>query len=181
MTTNQIPITNGKGSKELINGNYNVTAEINGYDNSSLDPTQITIDDATQEFKFTIAANGTLTLNVLDEESVGIPIENASFYRCDSSGNAYGDVITSDVDGNAVFNNVPFSADGNIVVYYKQVDSDGSHTFDDTLKQIVLTEETTTVEVVNPEAELKTFIITDKNYADLPVSDGILNLERENN
>lgn len=51
----EIPITNGKGSKELINGTYNVTAEIDGYDNSTLDPTQITIDDATQEYKFTIA------------------------------------------------------------------------------------------------------------------------------
>lgn len=122
--------------------------------------------------------NGTLTLNVVDEASVGIPIENASFYRCDSGGKTYGNIITSDSDGNAVFNYVPYSADGTIVLYYKQVGSDGSHTFDNSLKQITLTEETTTIEVVNEEADLKTFTITDKNYADLPVTDGTITIEQ---
>lgn len=175
----EIPITNGEGSKELINGTYNVTAEIDGYDNSTLNPTQITIDDETTDYYFTIAATGTLTLNVLDEASVGVPIENAHFYRCDASGNIYGSLISSNSDGDAVFNNVPYSADGSVIVYYKQIDSDGSHTFDDTLKQIALTQEATTIEVINPEADIKNFTITDKNYADLPVLDGTITVQKE--
>lgn len=33
-----IPITNGKGNKSLINGNYSVTASVNGYDNATIEP-----------------------------------------------------------------------------------------------------------------------------------------------
>ena len=36
MSQHVIPITNGKGTKELTNGTYNVTGEFTGYDNSYL-------------------------------------------------------------------------------------------------------------------------------------------------
>ena len=33
-----IPITNGVGSKELLRGSYDVSANVSGYDNSSINP-----------------------------------------------------------------------------------------------------------------------------------------------
>lgn len=38
-----VPITNGIGSKELNAGNYSVTAEVLGYDNTTLSPSNIKI------------------------------------------------------------------------------------------------------------------------------------------
>lgn len=175
-----IPITNGVGSKELDNGTYTVTAEITGYDNASIDPASQEVIEGTDEYSFTIAANGTLTLHVSDDGTeIGVPIVGATFYRCDAEGNTYGDPIESTEDGNAVFNNVPFAEENAPVIYYKQTLSDGEHTFDDTLQNTTLTEETATVEVSNPEAAVRTFKVTDANYADLPIADGTITLSSE--
>ena len=176
-TVHEIPLTNGKGSKELVDGTYTVTAEIDGYDNDSIDPTEVTIEEGTNDYSFTIAATGTLTLHVTDDgTTIGVPVEGATFIRCDSEGNTYGTAISSDSEGNAVFNYVPHSATTTIKVYYKQTGSDGSHTFDDTLKETSLSEATLTVEVENSEATAKQVMVTDKNYANLPVGDGTLTL-----
>ena len=59
-----IPITNGKGSKELTSGTYNVVAEITGYNNDSIDPNTLDIEEGTNDYNLTIAASGTLTLHV---------------------------------------------------------------------------------------------------------------------
>lgn len=175
--THNIPITNGKGSKEIVVGNYNATADVQGYDSSTLMPTEVNIVDGVTQYNFTIEATGTLTLHVTDDgTNIGVPIKGATFIRCDADGKTYGNEVTSNVDGNAVFNNVPFSADDNITVYFKQTGSDGSHTFDNTLKNTVLNTQTATVEIENPEAALREFLITDKNYTNLPVSDGTLTL-----
>ena len=44
----RIPITNGIGSLEVVNGRYNVTAEVPGYDNSTLTPKSIEIVDGVE-------------------------------------------------------------------------------------------------------------------------------------
>ena len=65
----RIPITNGIGSLEVVNGRYNVTAEVPGYDNSTLTPKSIEIVDGVETYAFTISATGTLTINVTDTGS----------------------------------------------------------------------------------------------------------------
>ena len=173
-----IPITNGKGSKELANGSYNVVANIPGYDNSTIDPATEEITDGVNEYTFTISATGTLTLHVSDDGTeLGVPIEGATFYRCDASGNTYGDAIESDIDGNAVFEKVPFSTEGDApVIYFKQTLSDGEHTFDAELQNVTLDAETKTVEITNAVAENREFTVTDAYYANLPISDGEITL-----
>lgn len=168
-----IDITNGIGSKELVNGTYTVSSSTTGYDNTSVLPAQVEIVEGTDEYSFTIAATGTLTLHVSDDGTdIGIPIEGATFVRCDSLGTTYGDEITSDSDGNAVFNSVPFALENAPTIYYKQTGSDGSHTFDNTLKTTTLTTDTGTVEVLNEIATTRNFNFTDANYSGLPIADG---------
>ena len=88
-----------------------------------------------------------------------------------------------DLKGKKVFcrvdYNVPFDAENAPTIYYKQTLSDGEHTFDDTLQNTTLTEETATVEVANPEAAARTVKITDANYANLPIADGTITLSSE--
>lgn len=113
-----IPITNGKGSKTLVNENYSVTASVNGYDNATIEPSSEEITEGVNEYSFTIAANGTLTLHVSDDGTdIGVPIVGATFYRCDAEGTTYGEAVTSDDEGNAVFNNVPYADDGTDQTY----------------------------------------------------------------
>lgn len=181
MAQHVIPITNGKGSKELANDTYTVTAAFEGYDNSSITPSSQEITEGENSYNFTISATGTLTLHVSDDGTeIGIPIVGATFNRCDSEGTPYGEVITSDDEGNAVFNNVPFSADGNPpTIYFKQISSDGEHTFNADLQNTTLDSETKTLEIENAMAESREFNITDAYYEGLPIENGELTLEKE--
>lgn len=43
MGRHTIPITNGKGSIRLVNGNYKVSAVVEGYDPDSIEPKNVTI------------------------------------------------------------------------------------------------------------------------------------------
>lgn len=172
-----IPITNGKGSKELANGTYNVVANISGYDNASVDPAQIEITEGVNEYSLTIAATGTLTLHVSDDGTdIGIPIVGASFMRCDAEGTTYGEAKVSDDDGNVVFDAVPYHETEAPNIYYKQIGSDGEHTFDDTLQTTTMDSDTKTIEVENPIAAERTFTITDANYENLFIENGQINL-----
>lgn len=174
-----IPITNGVGSKEIDNGTYTITANIVGYDNATIDPASQEITEGVDNYSFTIGATGTLTLHVSDDGTeIGLPIVGAVFYRCDAEGNQYGDPIQSDDSGNAVFNNVPYSVEGNAPeIYFKQISSDGGHTFNSELQNTTLTEETGIVEIMNATAAERTFNLTDANYANLPIADGEITLE----
>ena len=169
-----VPITNGMGSKEIIEGKYDVKANVIGYDNDSLTPVEQEITDGINEYSFTIAATGTLILHVSDDgTNVGIPIIGAKFYRTDSSGKTYGNEIITDDQGNATLNYVPFSTTGTPPdVYFKQVSSDGEHTFDSSVKQVKLDSETKTVEIKNEAATLRTIKLTDESYEGLPIEDG---------
>ena len=170
-----VTITNGSGSTDLINGTYSVTADVTGYDNTSINPNSITVDAGTNSYAFTIAADGTLTLHVTEDgTTTGTPIVGATFKRTDSAGTEYGDVITTNASGDAVFNNVPFSATGAPTIYYKQLASDGNHEFDNTIQSTTLTTNTETIQIQNPLGATRVVTLTDANYANLPIDAGTL-------
>ena len=170
-----VTITNGSGTSELINGAYTVEASVVGYDNASIAPSSLTISSGTNSYAFTIASTGTLTLHVTEDgTSTGTPIIGATFIRTDSAGNEYGAVITTDTNGDAVFNNVPYAASGAPAIYYKQTASDGDHEFDNTVQNTTMTTQTSTLEIQNPAGATRTITLTDSNYANLPIESGTL-------
>lgn len=157
-----VNITNGTGSENLINGDYTVTALVTGYDNTTINPTDITVDAVINEYAFSIAATGTLTLHVTDTgTSAGTPIVGATFIRTDAT-------------GNAVFNNVPYADTNAPTIYFKQTASDGDHEFDDAVQSTTLTTDTQTLEIQNTVGALRTITLTDANYENLPVDSGTL-------
>lgn len=169
-------ITNGTGTSNLINDTYSVTASVTGYDNTSIDPTSISVVEGTNTYAFTISATGTLTLHVSEDgTSTGTPIVGATFVRTDSSGTEYGSPITSDSNGDAVFNNMPFDSTNAPTIYFKQTASDGDHEFSSAVQSTTMTISTNTLEIQNTLGALRTINLTDENYANLPV-DGTLNL-----
>ena len=179
MARHTISITNGKGSIELVNGVYNATAVVGGYEASTLDPKQVTIMDGTNDYVFTISAKGVLTLHVTDtgDRITGVQVVGAKFVRTDSTGTIIGVEAITDHDGNAVFNNVPFASSGSTEIYYKQITSDGGHTFDDTVKAIVMTASTEIIEIANPTAPVRNIMLTDASFPNLPIKDGQIILE----
>ena len=179
MARHTIPITNGKGSIELVAGIYNATAIAGGYDASTLNPKSVTIIDGTDTYAFTISAKGILTLHVTDtgDPNTGVQIVGAKFIRTDSTGTIVGNEIITNDDGDAVFNNVPFAETGSTAIYYKQISSDGGHTFDDTVKSITMTEETETVQITNPTAPVRNFTLMDESFPNIPIIDGQILLQ----
>ncbi len=172
-----ININNGTGTGELINGSYTVTADVTGYDNTSINPSSITVEAGTNTYAFTISATGTLTLHVTEDgTTTGTPIVGATFVRTDSLGTEYGTPITSDANGDAVFNNVPFDATNAPLIYYKQTASDGDHEFDQTVQNTSLTTSTATVEIINQPGATRTINLTDSNYSNLPIESGSITL-----
>ena len=172
-----ININNGTGTGELINGTYTVTSTVTGYDNTSINPSSVTVEAGTNTYAFTISATGTLTLHVTEDgTTTGTPIVGATFVRTDSTGTEYGTPITSDTNGDAVFNNVPFDATNAPLVYYKQTASDGDHEFDQTVQSTSLTTQTATVEITNQPGATRTINLTDSNYSNLPIDSGSITL-----
>ena len=172
-----ININNGTGTGELINGTYTVTSTVTGYDNTSINPSSVTVEAGTNTYAFTISATGTLTLHVTEDgTTTGTPIVGATFIRTDSAGNEYGTAITSDTNGDAVFNNVPFDATNAPLVYYKQTASDGDHEFVQTVQSTTLTTSTATVEITNQPGATRTINLTDSNYSNLPIDSGSITL-----
>ena len=170
-------ITNGTGTSNLINDTYAVTADVVGYNNISINPDSLTVTDSVNTYAFTISATGTLTLHVTEDgTSTGTPIVGATFVRTDSTGTEYGTSITSDANGDAVFNNVPFAATGAPTIYYKQTASDGNHEFDNTVQNTTMTTDTLTIQVQNTLGALRTINLTDANYANLPIDSATLTL-----
>lgn len=166
-----ISITNGQGTENILNGSYSVTTNTVGYDNTTIDPSSVTIVEGTDSYAFKLAATGTLTVHVTEEgTSDGTSVVGATFKRTDSTGTEYGDVITTNEQGNAVFNNVPFAATGAPIIYYKQLASDGNHEYSSEVRQITLTESTGTVEIQNAIPALRTISYTDANYDGLPLT-----------
>lgn len=170
-----VNIVNGIGKTNLMNGTYTVSANVEGYNNLSLTPTNVIVNDNIDTYNFTIAATGTLTLHVTEEgTSMGTPVVGATFIRTDCAGNEYGEAITTDGNGNAVFNNVPFASTNAPVIYFKQLSSDVDHEFNSQVQSTVMTTSTQTIEIRNRIGELKTIYLTDLNYEDLPIANGTL-------
>lgn len=172
-----INITNGVGTSELINDTYTVTANVNGYDNSSINPSSVTVDEQTNTYNFTISASGTLTLHVTEDgTTTGTPIVGATFIRTDGTGTEYGTTITTDSNGDAVFSNVPFASTNAPIIYYKQTASDGNHEFDNTVQSTTMTTDTSTIEIENALGASRTINLTDANYSNLPIETAELTL-----
>jgi hypothetical protein len=170
-----ITITDGSGTAELLNDTYSVVSNTNGYDNTSIEPSSVTITNGVNSYAFTVAATGTLTIHVTEDgTSTGTPVVGATFIRTDSAGNEYGSAITTDTNGDAVMNNVPFSSTSAPNIYYKQTASDGNHEFVNTVQSTTLTTQTSTVEVENTPAATRTITLTDANYENLPIESGTL-------
>lgn len=172
-----VNIINGTGTSELINDTYTVTAQVTGYDNTTIDPTSLTVEEGTNNYAFTISATGTLTLHVTEDgTTTGTPIVGATFYRTDNTGTEYGSSITTDSNGDAIFDNVPFDATNAPTIYYKQTASDGDHEFDSTVKSTTLATDTSTIEIQNTPGATRTITLTDANYANLPIDSGTITL-----
>lgn len=170
-----ITITNGTGTSDVVNGNYTVSAQVTGYENSTITPNNVSIVQGTNTYAFTIGASGTLTLHVTENGTdTGTAVVGATFIRTDQDGNEYGKVITSDATGDAVFSNVPFAESGAPTIYYKQTASDGNHEFDANVQSITMTSSTQTVQVTNALGALRTINLTDANYENLPVEGALL-------
>ena len=173
----QINIENGEGTQRIINGNYNVTSLVNGYNNDSIFPSNIEVDKDRTEYYFTIRATGTLMLQVTENATPsGIPIVGAEFYRTDQNGTTYGSPIYTNANGIAVFNNVPYSDENPPIIYFRQTSSDGEHSFNDEVQQTTLNEETKTIEIENLKAIVRTFYLKDSNYENLPITTGNITL-----
>lgn len=163
-------ISNGQGKVDLPNDVFSVTATATGYDGSTLNPASVTVTAGVTEYSFTISATGSLILHVTEDgTSAGTPVEGATFYRCDNNGNTYGSAFTTDSTGNATLTNIPWDTDGNAKIYYKQTETASGHSFDSKLKEIVLTQATTTVEVENQLLVSRTIKLTEAGYDGLSV------------
>ena len=172
-----INITDGQGTGSLINGSYTVTANSTGYDNTTINPSSVNVVEGTNTYQFTIAATGTLTLHVTEDgTSTGTPIVGATFIRTDSTGNTYGSAITTDSNGDAVFNNVPYDSIDAPTIYYKQTASDGDHEFSNLVQSTTLTTSTETIEIQNTPGATRTITLTDANYSNLPIGTATLTL-----
>lgn len=172
-----ITITNGTGTSNIINGNFNVTSNVNGYDNTSINPSSVNITEDTNTYQFTISASGTLTLHVTEDGTAsGVPVVGASFIRTDASGNTYGNSITTDSNGDAIFSNMPYAETDAPTIYFKQTASDGEHEFNDQVQSTTMSESTSTLEIENTLGALRTITLIDANYENLPL-DGTLTLE----
>lgn len=179
MARHTIPITNGKGSIELVNGNYKATVVANGYDASTLNPQEISIVEGTNNYTFTVSGNGTLTLHVTDtgEKVSGIQVVGAKFIITDETGTTQGKEAITNQDGNALFENVPYYETDSPVIYYKQISSDGAHTFDDNVKSVIMNEQNITVEIENPTAPERNITLTDASYPSIVIKDAQITLE----
>ena len=172
-----VTIINGTGTAQLINDTYSVTAEITGYDNTSIDPATLNVVEGTNSYALTVSATGTLTLHVTEEgTSAGTPIIGATFIRTDVNGNEYGNLITTDTNGDAIFNNVPYATTGAPIIYFKQTASDGDHEFNSTVQNTTMTTSTETLEIQNQVGATRTITLTDTNYTNLPIDAGTLTL-----
>lgn len=172
-----ITITNGTGQGNISNGTYTVASNTVGYQNTTVNPKELNVIEGTDTYELTISAEGTLTLHVTETgETSGTAVQGAKFIRCDSEGNTYGNEITTDTNGNAVFQNVPYDASNAPLIYFKQTSSDEIHEFDPTLKNTTLETSTKTLEISNILPTLRTIKLNDANYSGLPIASGTITL-----
>ncbi len=175
MANYNVTITNGVGSQIMQTGTYDVTAQANGYDVSTLTPKTFTATDTGATQAFTLTANGTLTFIVNETGAEGgTPITSGSIVMTDATGaTEYGQPVTIGADGTAVFDNVPYgTATEPFRLYFKQLSSDDTHNPFEGVISVQMTEQTQTEYIQNTAAAEQNFTLRDANY-DLPI-DGTL-------
>ncbi len=179
MATYNVTITNGEGSQAMQRGTYNVTAVANGYDTATLEPKTFTATEAPATQAFTLSANGTLTINVNETGAAGgTPITSGTLIMTDATGTTeYGQAVTIDANGDAVFENVPYGTTAEpFQLYFKQLTTaDGYNIFDGVIS-VAMTAQTQTEYVQNTAAAVQTFTLNDANY-NLPI-DGTLTFDQ---
>ncbi len=176
MANYNVTITNGTGSQAMQKGSYTVSAIANGYDASTLSPTTFNAGESETSQAFTLSANGTLTFNVNETGAAGgTPITSGSLVMTDSTGaTEYGQPVTINASGDAVFNNVPYGSTGEpFQLYFKQLSTDDDHNIFEGVISVAMTSQTQTEYVQNTPIATQTFTLTDANYG-LPI-DGQLN------
>ncbi len=178
MANYNVTITNGTGSQVMQAGAYDVTATAVGYDVSTLEPKTYTATTTPNSQAFTLSANGTLTLNVNETGAAGgTPITSGSLVMTDATGTEeYGQPVTIDASGNAVFENVPYGTTAEpFTLYFKQLSTaEGYNPFVGVIT-VQMTAQTQTEYVQNTAAAEQTFTLRDANY-DMPI-DGTLNFD----
>ena len=176
MANYNVTITDGTGSQAMQKGTYSVSATANGYDASTLTPKTFTATDAPGSETFTLSATGTLTF-IVNETGAdgGTAITSGSIVMTDSTGNTqYGQPVTIDASGNAVFANVPYGTTGDpIQLYFKQLSTDENHNIFEGVISVSMTSETQTEYVQNTAIAVQTFTVSDANYPGLQI-DGTL-------
>ncbi len=180
MANYEVTITNGTGSQAMQAGTYTVTATAEGYDTSTLSPTTFTATGSTATQAFTISASGTLTFIVNETGAEGgTAITGGTIIMTDSTGTTeYGEAVSINSNGEAVFNNVPYgSADTPFTLYFKQLTSDGDHNIYDGVITVTMTGQTQTEYIENGAIAEQTFTLTDSTYS-LPVN-GSLNFSSD--
>lgn len=173
-----VPITNGTGSQRLPIGAYNVTADVTGY-TGVLDPTTFTATGSDGSQAFTIAATGTLTLNVNETgASGGTPVTSGTCIRCSQDGTTtYGTAKTISATGDCIFDHVPFGTAGTPATFYvKQLTSDDTHNIYSGVITVSMEAETQTNYVQNTLAANQSFTLTDAYYSGLNI-DGSLTFD----
>ncbi len=178
MANYNVIITNGTGSQTMQKGNYTVTATAEGYDVSTLTPQTFTATDAEGTQNFTLTANGTLTFNVNETGAAGgTPVTSGTIIMTDATGTVeYGQAVTINATGEAVFNNVPYGT--NINLYFKQLTTDDTHNINEGIIQVAMTQQNQVEYIQNTLAALQTFNLSDSTYG-LPI-DGTLIFTNDN-
>ncbi len=172
-----ISIVNGTATTPVMDGSYDVTAAVTGYENATISPATVNVTAGVNDYPFTIAATGDLTLHVTQTGAAGGPVvAGATFRRCDSAGVEHGPIITSDAAGDAIFPNMPFAAANAPNIYYKQTGSAVGHTYDTAMQTITMTAAAETLQITNALATPRTTTLTDANYTGLPIEAATITL-----
>lgn len=180
MANYDVLITNGVGSENMVPGNYTVTATYApGYELTSLEPTSYTVASDNSTGAFTLAANGTLTINFNETGAAGgTPITSGTVVMTDATGDTqYGSVVDIDSNGVATFENVPYgSAQSAYTLYFKQLTSDENHNIYADVFAVGMSDQTQTEYILNtPKAIEQNFTVTDANYTGMPINNASLN------
>ncbi|MDK2802306.1 MAG: hypothetical protein KFW09_02890 [Oscillospiraceae bacterium] len=177
MSNYKVNISNGSGSQRLPAGNYDVSAEVFGYDSKSLSPKTFLANLESKTETFTISAIGSLTVNVNETGlEIGSPIIDGKFIRCSKDGTeTYGDPIHINEFGVGLFNYIPFGTiEKPYTIFIKQISSDNIHNVYLDVISINMSKQNQTIYIKNSLAGLQEFLVTDKNYSGLNIDGSLL-------
>lgn len=177
MSNYKINISNGSGIQRLPAGDYDVSADVFGYESKSLSPKTFLANLESEKETFTISAIGSLTINVNETGlEIGSPIIDGKFIRCNKDGTEiYGDVISINEFGVGLFNYIPFGTiEKPYTIFIKQISSDNIHNINLDVISINMSKQNHSIYIQNTLAGLQEFFVTDKNYSGLNIDGSLL-------